>query len=190
MLNSAEYVTNEKKTPAGSSTDARGTAGKAQGPERQAALWRRLAAVAYDSILLAALFFIVSAIAVASHRAAVESGSVWFQLLLAATAWLYFGWCWVHGGQSVAMRAWKLRVVRLDESGMCESVGWGRATLRFVTAWLPALPLLTTLIGVPAACAAAFAGVGFLVGFAAALLNPQRACWHDYLSGTRLIRTD
>ena len=152
-----------------------------------AGLWRRLTAAAYDGILLAALFFIVTAIVVARSQSPIAAGTQWFRLLLAATAWLYFAWSWTHGGQTVGMRAWQLRVVSAETPA--GRAGWGGASLRFVGAFLPALPLVAAPAGIIGpTTAAALSGALYLLGFGAALLRRDRACWHDLLSRTRLIR--
>ena len=84
-----------------------------------APLWRRLAAAVYDFMLLFALWMLVGALAFAFYNMAglplEESGRppFWFQrgvllpLLLLAT-WGFFAWFWLHGGQTLGMRAWRL----------------------------------------------------------------------------------
>ena len=149
-------------------------------------LWRRLTAAAYDGLLLIALFFVVTAAIVAIRQSGVPSGSGALQFVLAGTAWLYFAWCWVHGGQTVGMRAWKVRVV--DRQGSAGArIGWGRASLRFGAAWLPALPLAQIPAGVAWQIAAGIACAAFVAGFGAAWVDRDGRCWHDSLSGTRLI---
>jgi uncharacterized RDD family membrane protein YckC len=60
------------------------------------------------------------------------------------------------------MRAWRIRVGRAEGG----TLTWRDAGARWLAAWLAALP----------------AGLGFLWG----LLDRDRLCWHDRLSGTRL----
>ena len=79
---------------------------------------------------------------------------------------IYLTWCWHKGGMTVGMRAWRVRIE--DENGNRPS--WGRSTIRFLAA------LLST----------AFAGIGFLW----ALGDSRNRTWHDFLSGTRLVRFD
>ena len=154
-------------------------AGVARDRARPAPLWRRLAAIAYDLlVLLAILMTLTIALILVRGGAAIGPGSVWFQALLLATWWLYFVWCWTHGGQTVGMRAWRL-VVEADDAGTAKvagtapapadrhaRIGIGRASLRFVAAGLSTAAL----------------GLGFL----ASLADPQRRAWHDRLSLTRL----
>ncbi|MCB1639748.1 MAG: RDD family protein, partial [Thiothrix sp.] len=77
-----------------------------------------------------------------------------------------FGWFWTHGGQTLGMRAWKIRVT--DEYG--RTLNWQQAFFRYTMAILSWLML----------------GVGFWI----AIFDPQKLAWHDRLSRTRLIRTE
>lgn len=128
-----------------------------------AALWRRLAAVLYDSLLVTALLLVLTAAVVIGRGGApFDPESPAFRALLLFTMWLYFGWCWTHGGQTVGMRAWRLRLE--DRRG--GPVSWTQSLVQFAGAWLSALPL----------------GLGYWWS----LLDGERRCWHDRLAGTRL----
>lgn len=128
-----------------------------------ARLWRRLAAVVYDLLIVAALLMCCTiAVILLRGGRAIDPGSLWFQLLLLAVAWLYFCWSWSAGGQTVGMRAWRL--VLLPREG--KEIGFGQASLRFVTA-----ALSTAALG---------------AGFVWCLVDSGRLCWHDRLSRTRL----
>jgi uncharacterized RDD family membrane protein YckC len=130
-----------------------------------AALWRRLAAAAYDLFLVLALLMVLTGLVILARAgAAIDPGSVWFQTLLAAAWWLYFAWSWTHGGQTVGMRAWRLILRSEAPDGR---ISWRQASLRFAAAGLSALP----------------AGLGFLW----AIVDRDRRCWHDRWSGTRLL---
>ena len=173
MSNSDDSITN----PASAATT---------GAPQPARLWRRLVAAAYDSLLLTAVFLIVTAAIVLTQRSGIPAGSPGFRGLLAGTGWLYFAWCWVHGGQTVGMRAWKIRVVSAGNPRRTAS--WPAATLRFAAALLPAAPLGLASAGVRPALAAGLAAACFAAGYGAAALRTDRACWHDVISGTRLVR--
>jgi len=71
----------------------------------------------------------------------------------------YFLWCWLRGGQTLAMRAWKIRLVEVTP---------GKALVRF---------LLAVLL-VPS-------GVSILWSF----FDKDRQFLHDRLAGTRLVLT-
>jgi uncharacterized RDD family membrane protein YckC len=130
-----------------------------------APLLRRLAALCYDALLLVALLATFTLLVILSRGGrAVAPGTWWFEGLLCGIAVLFFCWFWVHGGQTLGMRAWRIRVVGLDGSG----IGWGRALLRFAAALAAAAPL----------------GAGFLWS----LFDARRRCWHDRLSRTLTVR--
>lgn len=130
-----------------------------------AGLLRRLAALAYDLLLLSALLFVYTlALVVLRGGEPIAPGTWWFELSLVGLWVLFFAGFWTHGGQTLGMRAWRLRLVGADAG----PVGWGRALLRAAAGLVSAVP----------------AGLGFWW----ALLDPERRCWHDRWSGTRLIR--
>jgi uncharacterized RDD family membrane protein YckC len=75
----------------------------------------------------------------------------------------YFIWYWSHGGQTLAMQTWKIRLSTPD--GAAPSLA--RLALRYVLAW-PSLVYL---------------GAGVLW----ALFDRDRQFLHDRLAGTRLV---
>lgn len=128
-------------------------------------LWRRLAALAYDLLLLTAIVFVFTFVVVAARGGTpVGPGTWWFTLSLMGIGGLFFIWFWTHGGQTLGMRAWQLRV--LDRHG--NALGWKVALRRYLAALVSALP----------------AGLGFWWAW----LDRDKLCWHDRWTGTRLIR--
>ena len=89
-----------------------------------------------------------------------------FTIYLLSIWFIYLTWCWHKGGMTVGMRAWRVRIE--DENGNRPS--WRKSTIRFLAS------LLST----------AAAGIGFLW----ALGDSRNRTWHDFLSGTRLVRFD
>lgn len=133
-------------------------------PDQPPSLWRRLAAVSYDALLLAGLFMLAS-LPFVTYAAGPPAGTLLrlsFQLYLALVAFLFFGWFWVRNGQTPGMLAWRLRLVQVDSS----PVTWPLAAKRFVAAVLSWACL----------------GLGFLW----ALWDRDNLTWHDRISGTRL----
>ena len=131
---------------------------------RRAGLARRLAAIAYDTILVAAALLLAS---LPWAIAGVTPGHALYPLHVAfiyALAVLYFTWFWTHGGQTPGMKIWHLRVIGDDG----EAIGWRVALVRTAAAVLSWAPL---------------AG-----GFLWAIFDDRRRTWHDRLSGSRLIR--
>lgn len=122
-------------------------------------LARRLASMLYEAILLFAIaFFAGFAFHFSSGGAALEG---WVrtahQLLLGAVFAAYFLWCWLRGGQTLAMKAWRIRLVQVSPR---------KALLRFLLA----------LLLVPT-------GISLLW----ALADRKRQFLHDRLAGTRLV---
>lgn len=130
-----------------------------------AGFFRRLAALGYDALIQLALFFLGTALLLPlTGGAAITPGNPWFSAYLLAISLLYNGWCWIHGGQTVGMRAWRLRLV--DSQG--QALSWPRAGLRYAAAWLGGLAL----------------GLGYLW----MLADPARRAWHDRLSRTAVVK--
>jgi uncharacterized RDD family membrane protein YckC len=123
---------------------------------------RRMAACLYDALALTAVEMAAAAGWVAVAGQAVAPGDAAFQLYLLGVAALFFCGFW-RRGETLGMRAWKLRVVGPDG----QPPGWGRALGRFgaaIVSW-------------------AVVGMGFLW----ILVDADRLAWHDRLSGTRLV---
>jgi uncharacterized RDD family membrane protein YckC len=121
-------------------------------------LLRRLAAMLYEALLLAAvaffaawLFFFASGGRDATEGWARHLLQLFILVVLAA----YFLWCWLRGGQTLAMKAWRIRLVDVTPK---------KAILRF---------LLAVLF--------------FPVTIPWALVDKDRQFLHDRLAGTRLI---
>jgi uncharacterized RDD family membrane protein YckC len=150
-------------------------------------LRRRLAAFLYEGVLLFGVVMVVALVfgpAVGQHNAMEHRQGL--QAAEFVVLSLYFMWFWTHGGQTLAMKTWHLRLVSRDGG----AIGLKQALTRFMTSWLWFAP---ALLG------AWLAGwhqskllYGALIGWVAvyALLSwahPQRQFLHDALSGTRLI---
>ena len=150
-------------------------------------LTRRMAAFAYEGVLLFGVVMIAgylySSLTQQRHALQGQRGLQAFLFIVLAT---YFVWFWSHGGQTVAMRAWHLRLVTRDG----RPVPQGRALLRYLASWLwfaPALAL-AWLAGLHSAVQIFGAMAAGVVGYALlALVQPERQFWHDALCGTRLI---
>jgi uncharacterized RDD family membrane protein YckC len=134
---------------------------------RTPSLFRRLASMLYDSLLLLALLFVAAFLFLGvTHDATSPQMKPIFQGYLLTVSAAYYCWFWLHGGQTLAMKTWRLRLVRYDGG----SIGLLQAILRFVLA----------LIGIAAA------GAGLIW----ALFDRDRQFLHDRLAGTRIIRCD
>jgi uncharacterized RDD family membrane protein YckC len=113
-------------------------------------------------------------------------GTTGLQAFIFIVLGVYFAWFWSRSGQTVAMKAWHLRLV--DAQG--RAVGQGRALLRYMLAWLWFLPALASLhfSGLKGGGTIALLLLCGVAGYAAlTLLRPDRQFFHDAVCGTRLI---
>lgn len=133
-------------------------------------LVRRLAIVFYDLLLLFGLLILASALVVLplglGFGIEMQGDHPLFRLYLGLLIlWFYCGF-WVHGGQTLGMRTWRVRLV--DFEG--RTLGWRQALVRFAAAIL----------------SWAILGLGFLW----ILVDRDRLAWHDRLSRTRLVMVE
>ena len=141
---------------------ARAGSPQAGAPQRPGLL-RRLAALAYDALLLFALLFAATVpVLVVTGGQAVGPNEPAYTLWLLAVSYVYLGWCWTRSGQTLGMRAWRMRV----RTRAGARLGWRHAFARFAAGLVS--------IGV--------AGAGLLwVAF-----DRDGLSLHDRLSGTAL----
>jgi uncharacterized RDD family membrane protein YckC len=128
---------------------------------------RRLGGIAYDALLAGSFVLIISAIThvilTARGMGGVEPGSTLSRILFLYYIFLTFGffhWFWTHDGATLGMRAWKIRVVTL-ENGRLNLM---HSLARFGFAAL--LPVVSQLWS---------------------LVDKDKLALHDRLSGTKLI---
>ena len=151
-------------------------------------LFRRLAALLYESVVLFGVLWVAALIyglAVGQRSGIMDRHGLQATAFLALAA--YFIGFWTIAGQTVAMRAWRLRVV--DARGQPLTL-W-RAALRFVLGWLWVLPPLALAWGLGLEHAAALLMLVAWIGLwaTASQLRADRQFWHDAWAGTRLIDT-
>jgi uncharacterized RDD family membrane protein YckC len=150
-------------------------------------LARRLAAFTYEGVLLFGVVMIAGYLysSLTQQRHALQ-GQTGLQAFLFVVLAIYFVWFWSHGGQTVAMRAWHVRLLTQDG----RPVSQGRAALRYLTSWIWFVPATATawLAGLHSAAQIfALMVVGVVAYALLARLQPQRQFWHDALCGTRLV---
>jgi uncharacterized RDD family membrane protein YckC len=147
---------------------------------------RRLAALLYEALILFGVVFIAGYLF--STLTQQRNGLTHHNLLAAwigLVVGLYFVWFWTHGGQTLPMKTWRLRVVAADGSPLSA----GRAIARYVLAWLWFLPPLALhpLLGLRLPQTLAIAGIWFVLWAATGFFGAQRRFLHDRLAGTRVI---
>lgn len=152
-------------------------------------LTRRFASFVYEGVLLFGVVMgagFVYGIATQQRHALV--GLHGLQAFVFAVLGLYFVWCWTHGGQTLAMKTWHIRLQAVDGG----PVTVPRAIARYLLAWLWFMPGLVAvwLSGLKGSGPATAALVANVAGYAALVwLHPQRQFWHDAICATRLVDT-
>lgn len=126
---------------------------------------RRLGAQIYDALLLLAVWFLATAIALPfNHGQAFTSSQWFFPFYLLTVSLVFYVWFWTHGGQTLGMRAWKIKVLNTE----FQAISWQQAVMRFFAAGISWL----------------FFGLGFVW----VVMDRQGLAWHDKLSATRLVQ--
>jgi uncharacterized RDD family membrane protein YckC len=133
---------------------------------RDAGLGRRLAALLYEAFLVFAVLFLGSGLfTLIAGAADTLAARIALQIMLATLMGAYFVWCWTHGGQTLPMQAWDLRLVDARDN-LPPRVG------RAVQRYLVAVP--GTLLGASS--------------FLWALVDRDRLFLHDRIAGTKIVR--
>lgn len=121
-------------------------------------------ACVYELLILIAIWMLFTWLYVSIFGDATHGAKrLWLQLLLWCITGVYFVVCWVKTGQTLAMQAWKMKVV--GEHG--ELLTLQQAAVRYVLASVLMLAF----------------GVDFLY----MLVNKQRLFLHDQLLGSRYV---
>ena len=131
---------------------------------KPAGLLVRLAAIFYDSLLLLSVLLITTAIALIVTKGTLHTHNPFFRTTLFLICFSFYAWFWLHGGQTLGMRAWRLRLQRPDG----QPVTIWQALLRFMAA-IPSLAL---------------AGLGLFW----MLADRDRMAVHDRISESVIVR--
>ncbi|WP_085315077.1 RDD family protein [Derxia lacustris] len=149
---------------------------------------RRFASALYEGCLLFGVTFL------AGYLFITLSQSRWpmpperllaFRLYLFFVVGLYFVWFWRRGGQTLAMKTWRIRLVGADGG----AVALLPALLRYLLLWTPMLPAAAALVALPAQPLLALPALlgTVLLQWGWALVDRERQFLHDRLLGTRLV---
>ena len=136
-----------------------------------ASFLRRIGAIFYDSMLVVSFLFVVGMLSMKAMMYVlnldnVPAGSLaakGFFVYLVILAYVFFAWFWIHGGQTLGMRAWKIKLIRQD--GM--TISWVQAFFRFcysIVSWVP-----------------------LAAGYLWVLVDKDKQAWHDKASRSYLI---
>lgn len=124
---------------------------------------RLCAAIFYDLLLLVAILFFATLLALPFNKGQAFEGQLIYPIYLIAVSFLFYGWFWTHGGQTLGLKSWKIKLV----SDKNQAITWQQAFIRFVTAILSWLCL----------------GMGFFWAF----FDKQHRTWHDLASKSGLF---
>jgi uncharacterized RDD family membrane protein YckC len=127
-------------------------------------LLRHLAAIIYDLLLLVAVLFFATAILLPFNGGeAFSHQQITYPLYLLTVSFCFYGWFWTHGGQTLGLKAWKIRLL----NNTYQFISWRQAFIRFfvsILSW-------------------GILGLGFLWP----LVDKNQRSWHDIASKTGLF---
>ena len=127
-------------------------------------LFKRIACMLYESILVFAILFVAGVV----YRALMgDPHSDFEQHLFFMYSWLiigvYFVYCWVKSGQTLAMQTWRIQLLGLDGNPL----SLGQAVRRYVIA--------------------SFSLMFFGLGFLWAIFDREGLYLHERFTGSRLV---
>lgn len=129
-------------------------------------LTKRLLVIVYDALLLIAvliLSLIVFAFVPQEFKTHIVVQSI-AGVYMFFVAFLFYGWFWTHGGQTLGMKTWHLYLI--DKNG--KFIDWNTAFKRY--------------------CLAIISWLALGLGFTWILLSREKLAWHDLLTGTRIVK--
>jgi uncharacterized RDD family membrane protein YckC len=129
-----------------------------------ASLRRRIAALCYDALLIGSILMLVTLAIIALRGGQpVAPGNLLYQTALVGATGAFFIGFWVFGGQTLGMRAWRLRV----QPASGGTLNWRTGLIRFAAGILSI--------------------AAFGLGFIWQLADSQHLTWHDRIAGTRVV---
>jgi len=136
-------------------------------------LYKRILILLYESVLLFAISMVTAGpvtvmfkIIYDGNLSIIQQPKYLALLVFVFTVFFcYFYFCWTRGGQTLAMKAWRCKVVNIDGGTITSR----QAVIRYLSAMLSWLLL----------------GAGFLLS----LFRDDRATLHDLLSKSYLVKS-
>ena len=154
--------------------------------------WRRTICLIYDFLLILAILFIASFI---FHFIFSDTQAAYFkplfQFYLFMIMGYYFTWFWTHGGQTLAMQTWKMRIVSADGRGLTKKQAIARYLFSLTGIFF--LVIVNYIFPINFISYQQLALVSVLIfgsGFIWALFDPDHQYLHDRLAGTRIIKLE
>ena len=162
----------------------------------RASLARRLAALAYESLLLGAVLIavgfaaapLVSPAGPGPGPAAIPLPSaparIAFFVLLFVVGAAYFGWSWTGGRRTLPMQTWRLRLVQTDGGAVTAGAG----IRRYLAFWIGPAVAIAAYVALRPMGHARLALCLLAINYLWALVDRDRQFLHDRIAGTRLLR--
>lgn len=116
------------------------------------------------------------------------SGPIFYTYMFLIT-WFFFAWFWTHGGQTLGLRTWSLRLQ--TEEG--HTLNWVQTLLRFLiagTPWLLSLFIYQKIIA-SELLPTPYQYSAFFIGFTGLLwmfIDKEKRSLQDILSRTRIVQ--
>ena len=127
-------------------------------------LLRRLGAAIYDTLIVIAILMVSTALClILTGGQAIRPENLLYQCFLLIVITLFYVFFWCCGGQTLGMRAWRIRLMTTSGQGLSGA----QAVMRFLYALLTLAPL----------------GTGFLV----ALFNQHNRTLYDIWTRTLIV---
>ena len=127
-------------------------------------IWRRLASILYDFLLVVAVLIIMSIPFFSFDLQENNLLKVTIQIYYYLITQYFFVWFWVHNQGTLGMKTWKIKIICDNNNRLT----YKQAIIRFNVAIFSLL----------------FFGLGFLISF----FRKDKKCFHDIISKTALIK--
>jgi uncharacterized RDD family membrane protein YckC len=158
--------------------------------------WRRMFAFLYELLLLIAVVLLAEGLfqgvfqLITKLPVTAMSDDLIVRVLnfvwIMGVAFAYFAWCW-RGGQTLAMRTWRICLVKADG----QPLGWREVVLRFAVGGVCMLPCAPFWVlarhHADLRIVAWLLTALFFLPFLWALFDRERRFLHDRLAGTQLL---
>jgi uncharacterized RDD family membrane protein YckC len=125
---------------------------------------RRLACLLYEGLVVFAVLligFFLPQTVLSGFGLGLAGKGLWIHVIVLLL--VYFTWFWLHGGQTLPMKTWKVQLINNDGGKIRPT----QALLRYLAAW-PSILL-------------------FGVGIFWALFDQDKQYLHDRIAGTRIV---
>ena len=127
-------------------------------------IWRRLASILYDFLLVLAVLIIMSIPFFSFDLQENNLLKITIQIYYYLITQYFFVWFWVHNQGTLGMKTWKIKIICNNNNRL----SYKQAIIRFNVAIFSLL----------------FFGLGFLISF----FRKDKKCFHDIISKTALIK--